>query len=214
MSRSTLNAHRIAFWILAHALCDKSLLMSLRSEIDQATNEDGSVNETLLYSQCPLLDSVWAEALRFYNNVTVVRKGTSDFVLGNKLIRRGTPILGPFWQFHHSVNYFGNSSGNFIPDRFLRDKSLRRAKGYGPFGGGHTYCPGRRFAQREVYLFISIVLHQFDLELVSPTNKSGEDAGKEVRVPAMNTSVPATAAISPLTDLLVKITPAAAKSSG
>lgn len=187
--------------------------MSLRSEIDQATNEDGSMNETLLFSQCPLLDSVWAETLRFYNNVTVVRKGTSDFVLGNKLIRRGTPILGPFWQFHHNTNYFGNSSENFIPDRFLRDKSLRRAKGYGPFGGGHTYCPGRRFAQREVYLFVSIALNQFDLELVSPANKIDEGVGKENRVPVMNTRVPATAAISPSTDLLVKITPAATISS-
>lgn len=34
-----------------------------------------------------------------------------------------------------------------------------------PFGGGYTYCPGRRFARNEVKTMVAFLLTRFDLHL-------------------------------------------------
>ena len=186
-------------------MCDQDLFNLLRLEIDEATNDDGSINDGSLYSNCPHLQAVYSEVLRIYNNLSVIRQAEKDFVLGGKRIRRGSALLGPFRQFHLEENAFGPDAKSFNPGRFIKNKSLYRSRSYAPFGGGHTYCPGRQFAQREIFLFIANVFRRYDLAFAPVDGKS--DTVSKITVPAIDRSVPAPAAIGPSSDLFIKLTP-------
>jgi len=118
-------------------------------------------------------------------------------VIGGKKLRTGDTVLGPFRQFHLNRGIFGTDAQNFNPRRFLENKALPRTKGYAPFGGGHTYCPGRLFAQREIYLFVAMTLWRFELELQNKTQ----------RMPTVDKNTPSAAAMSAGEDLLVNLRP-------
>ena len=150
----------------------------------------------MLLENSPQLDAVWYEVLRIYNNAAVARKATVDTVISGKTIRNGETVLGPFRQFHMDPDIFGTGASSFNPDRFLNDKGLSHVKGYHPFGGGNTYCPGRFFARSEVYLFVATVLRRFDLEVVPGQT-----------LPGVDLKVPSSSAMPATRDVLVKIMP-------
>lgn len=112
----------------------------------------------LLLDECPQLDAVWFEVLRIYNNAAVACKATVDTAISNKSISKNETVLGPFRQFHLNSDIFGQDVTGFDPNRFLANKNLSHVRGYYPFGGGNTYCPGRFFARSEIYTFVATAL--------------------------------------------------------
>ena len=151
-----------------------------------------------LLTACPHLDAIWYETLRFYNAASLVRRAVAPCVVAAKNIYAGDMILGPFRQFHLNKSIFGPDARSFNPRRFLERKGLSRVRGYAPFGGGHTMCPGRLFAKREIYLFVAVTLWKYELGLVP------KEGGLQ-RVPGIDTKVPSPAAMAPAEDVLVHI---------
>ncbi|THV45134.1 hypothetical protein BGAL_0526g00050 [Botrytis galanthina] len=195
------NAHHMAFWMLAHMLCNPSLLSQVRNETDRTVSPDGSIDIELLINGCPTLNAVWLEVLRIYNAGSVARQAERDITIGHKIISRGNTIMSPFRQLHMNTDIFGSDAHGFNPHRFLLNKNLHRNKGYVPFGGGHTYCPGRFFAQREVFMFIALSLYRYEFEL--DPEQLAKDGG--VKVPEVNLKIPSAAAMGPASDLAVRI---------
>lgn len=134
-----------------------------------------------------------------YNASSAVRQAMQPCVIGDKTIRPGDQLIAPFRQFHLNKDVFGVDAENFRGSRFSDIKGLQRAKGFAPFGGGHTYCPGRMFAQREIFMFVAQTLHNFDLELV--------EVDASAAVPNIDLETPSAAAMSPDRDILVCIRP-------
>ena len=70
---------------------------------------------------------------------------------------------------------------SFDPERFLiadeKDSQKLRAdmRHLNAFGGGHTVCKGRFFAEREVMIFVAGILSIWDFE---PVGRGWEDPGK------------------------------------
>ncbi|KAL9120562.1 MAG: hypothetical protein Q9187_002880, partial [Circinaria calcarea] len=159
------NAHRISFWVFAHILYDQALFTEIRLETRKALSVNGSLDLNVLLSDCPHLDAVWYEVLRIYNNAAIARKATEDTVVSGKTVHAGETVLGPFRQFHMDPSIFGPGVLEFDPTRFLANKGLQHAKGYHPFGGGNTYCPGRFFARSEIYIFVATALDRLNLEV-------------------------------------------------
>ncbi|KAL9039558.1 MAG: hypothetical protein Q9180_002458 [Flavoplaca navasiana] len=188
------NAHKISFWIFAHVICNPTLLASVRSETEKALNSDGSLDIQRLLTESPQLDAVWFEVLRIYNNAAIARKATEDTTIGGISIHAGQTILGPFRQFHLNSNIFGSQASGFDASRFLKTKDLQNTKGYHPFGGGNTYCPGRFFARSEIYIFVATSLHRLYIERVE---------GQEF--PAVDLAVPSSSAMPAAKDMLVKV---------
>ena len=153
----------------------------------------------VLLTACPHLDAIWYETLRLYNASSVVRGAITPCVVGGKSISPGDNIIGPFRQFHLNRSIFGADASNFNPRRFVENKMLPRTKGYAPFGGGHTTCPGRLFAQREIYLFVAMTLWKFDLEL--------EPQSPPQTMPKVDDHTPSVVAMSPDKDVMVNIRP-------
>lgn len=193
----------MAFWMLAHMLCNPSLLVEVCNETDRAVSSDGSIDIELLVNECPTLNAVWLEVLRIYNAGSVARQAERHITIGHKLISRGDTIMSPFRQLHMNTGIFGDDAHGFNPSRFLKNKSLHRNKGYVPFGGGHTYCPGRLFAQREVFMFIALSLYRFEFTL--DLEQLAKDGG--VKVPEVNLKIPSAAAMGPASDLIVRVAP-------
>ncbi|KAK4203384.1 cytochrome P450 [Triangularia verruculosa] len=196
------NAHKVAFWIFAHMLHDPAYLNAVCREIDGAyATPDAEPDMNVLLTACPHLDAIWYETMRVYNATSAIRHAKTDCIIGDKRIRVGDQIVAPFRQFHLNREIFGADAGSFRPERFLENKGLHRAKGYSPFGGGYTYCPGRLFAQREIYLFVAETLRRFDLELVPRPGGP--------RMPQVDERIPSPAAMGPDEDVLVRLTPRA-----
>ena len=157
---------------------------------------NGSIDLKILLSDCPRLDAVWYEVLRIYNNAAIARKATEDTAISGKVVRAGETVLGPFRQFHMDPEIFGPGSSDFDPDRFLVNKSLNHVKGYHPFGGGNTYCPGRFFARSEIYIFVATALDRLDFEVASGQT-----------LPKVDLEVPSSSAMPSIQDVLVQIRP-------
>lgn len=181
-------------------LHDSSYLAAVRSEIDAAFSApDAKPDVDVLLNACPHLDAIWYEALRLYNATSAVRQAMAPCVVGGKTIRVGDQLVAPFRQFHLNRDIFGADAPNFSPERFLENKALPRTKGYAPFGGGHTYCPGRLFAQREIYMFVAETLRKFDVTLVPRVGGQ--------RMPQVDKDTPSAAAMAPDEDVFVQLQP-------
>lgn len=90
----------------------------------------------------------------------------------------------------------GETGREFDVYRCSKNKNLTRSRGFTPFGGGHTYCPGRYFAQRETYMFIATLFRRFELEV---TDKQGAPIVNP-QVPPVEVNLPAPAAMRPVHD--------------
>ena len=187
----------MGFWIIAHLLHNSDLYASVNEEIQAAILGDDRLDMNVLLTKCPHLDAVWHETLRIYNAASVVRRAERDCMIGDKSIHKETTVLAPFRQFHLNPNIFGRDAGGFNPERFLKNKGLQRVKGYAPFGGGHTYCPGRLFAQQEIYMFIALTLHRFEITISSQQALKG--------IPSVDLKRPSPAAMGPASDILVDL---------
>ena len=195
------NAHKISFWVFAHIINYPKLSEAVRVETAKAYLPDGSIDVEVLLSDCPHLDAVWYEVLRLYNNAAIARKVTVETTISGKSVHPGETLLGPFRQFHTDRDIFGSDAHGFDPSRFLHDKTLHHTKGYHPFGGGNTYCPGRFFARSEIYIFVAAVLNRLDIRMAI-----GET------LPDVDLEIPSSSAMPATKDLLVMIRPREAES--
>ncbi|KAL1966180.1 hypothetical protein VTN77DRAFT_4732 [Rasamsonia byssochlamydoides] len=196
---TNINAPHIAFWMFSHMLCNPTLLEAVKKETDACCTDDGSCDLDKLLTSCPHLQAVWYEVLRLYNASTAVRTAVQDCTIGGKIIHKGNQIFGPVRNFQLNSQFFGANPTEFNAYRFIENPTMVRSKGYFPFGGGHTYCPGRFFAEREIYMFVGLTLRRFEIQVSTPEGVAIENP----QVPPININMPAPAALHPTRDLYV-----------
>ncbi|KAF2196239.1 cytochrome P450 [Delitschia confertaspora ATCC 74209] len=195
-----LNSPRTLFWVLAHIFQDPALYEAVLKEVRASCNSDGTVNPELLVKQCAILDAVWLEVLRLYNNSSVARTAVVPMTIQGKHISPGMQVIAPFRTFALSQGFVGEGVDplKFDAFRFIRDPSLVKHKAYFPFSGGKTYCPGRQIAKAELFYFVATMLNRYEIEPVA-----GNKAGFEV--PAIATDKPNLGVIGPATDIVLRL---------
>ncbi|KAL8791891.1 MAG: hypothetical protein Q9195_005467, partial [Heterodermia aff. obscurata] len=165
------NAFKLAFWLLAHILHNPSLHSTLLTETAPAISSSGTeINMPYLTTNCPHLTATYHETLRLTSSAASVRTALAPTPIGSKLLPAGTKLMSPFRQLHFDETVFGPEVQRFVPERWIRDEGLGRSKAFRPFGGGTTHCPGRFVAKQEVFMFVVVVLHRFEVRL-----KGGEE---------------------------------------
>ncbi|KAI9844750.1 MAG: hypothetical protein M1837_005283 [Sclerophora amabilis] len=177
------NAYKLCFWVLSYLLYDPALFKVIRDEVKPAFSEE-STNLQYLLQSCPRLESVYNEVLRIANMPIGARGVLSDVEIGGKTLLAGRKVLMPYRQLHFDEDVFGSNVRHFDPDRFLNNKDLSRSPSYRPFGGASTLCPGRFLAKREVYMFVALVLHRFDISLATAEKDVSSVAGEKPSPPA------------------------------
>ena len=207
LQRINANAYKSCFWTMAYILFDPRLHATIQAEIDPVFAE-GATNLEAKLEGCPVLESVYLEALRLTSSSGTVRNVRYTTELQDVTLKQGTNIVVPYRQLHYNETVFGPKTSEFHHERFLQNKALKHSPSFKPFGGGATYCPGRFLARREVLTFVAHLLHRFNVTL-TPHYGAG-NVGTRVsgqRFPRMNTKKIALALMDPVVgdDLLVDV---------
>jgi cytochrome P450 len=183
------NANLLVYWQLLHILATPGLAERIRAEIAPYAQVSKPISighfsapPTLTLSHeglaknCPLFKSTYFEALRISNQPWSVRQIATDVVIsGDKkatdpvafLLRKGEYITIPHDLHMRDPKYFKDPE-KFEPERFLvhkEDGTLSADIGtIRPYGGGHSMCKGRVFAERECLALVAGVLVYWDIE--------------------------------------------------
>ncbi|KKY27898.1 putative cytochrome p450 [Diplodia seriata] len=198
------NAWKLAFWMLAHLLFDAGLLDSVRAEVRSALADSTASSRSLcekLASECPVLTSVYHEALRLSTSSIAVRNVEQATIVGGKVLQRGSRLIIPLRQILTDEDVFGARAQSFDGLRFLRQPQLLKSPSYRPFGGGVTYCPGRFLAKNEVLTCVALAIGRFDMRVAE---------GDAARIPEVEGKVPCIGIMKPVDgqDVMVELRPA------
>ncbi|KAM0802495.1 cytochrome P450 [Usnea florida] len=189
------NTFKLCFWVLAYLLDDTKLLTIIRAETAQ-TVCNNNANLDRLMNHCPRLEALFLEVMRLTASTTTMRKIISPTEIGGKILRAGYRVLTPYRQLHYNEDVFGDDVDRFDPERFLGKKDLAHHPSFKPFGGGANYCPGRFIARQEVFVFIALVLHRFDIERVEQSDLN-QQGTSDSRLPKLSKSRPCLGIMSP-----------------
>lgn len=173
---------------MIHIIHDPSLMASIRAETGPAITGN-TVNPSFLLESCPRLDAMYHEVLRISNAAASIRHVASPTEIGGKLLGSGTKVLMPYLQLHCNEDVWGRNANQYDPERFLKNGKLSRNSSYRPFGGGTTYCPGRFMAKQEVFSFVALALHRFQIGLALPPSTFGFSSPPE-QIPKFDNRTP------------------------
>jgi cytochrome P450 len=70
-----------------------------------------------------------------------------------------------------------SEASQFKPERWLKGSRcpMHNTDAFSPFGGGARYCPGRNLALLEVKMVMSMLLKNFEVELITPYDSVNEN---------------------------------------
>ena len=172
-----------------------------------------------LVRNSPLIRSTFYEVLRTCGGTVSHRVVTDDIMIAGRLFKKGTPIMLPVRPQHMDPAIWGEDYDQFVADRFIRaedkggkfgdrgvkakgeldeDELMRRRQAkermMRPFGGGVSLCPGRFFANYEIWSFIACLIWQYDISI-----KEGE------KIPTLDLTRPNLGTISPTHDVKIRL---------
>lgn len=154
------NAVPTSFWMLYQILGDPAITSKIQEEIAPAFDANNNlIDLEYLVQKTPFLTAIYWEALRWTSGAVSVRKVEEDTMIGGAMLYAGGMVMIPARTNNTDPNLFGDNADDFVADRFLRDPaSLKHVRA---FGGGHTLCPGRHFANNEIVAFVATALREF-----------------------------------------------------
>lgn len=139
----------------------------------------------------------------------VSRKVLAPTTISGRVLQPGNSIIIPSRQLHKNKDVWGADVNDFDAFRFAKRKSLARHSSYRPFGGGVTYCPGRVLAKEEVFGFVAIILHRYNIKLAQPSGSQ-----KKQTFPRLDDSTPALGITGPVKSMDVIIDMSISKPMG
>ncbi|KAG8750845.1 hypothetical protein FRC14_000173 [Serendipita sp. 396] len=167
------NALPTNFWLIYQIMRHPELQATLHEEIAPAFNKENSlVDLNHLLNNCPLLHSMYWEALRWSTGAVSTRSVAEDTEVAGYVFYTGALVMSPMRLVNFDRKVFGPDAEDYVPERFLRPHEPEKGiynpgvKAVKSFGGGVTYCPGRHFALNEIIAFTASVMRRYDLEFV------------------------------------------------
>lgn len=187
MNRGDANAYKLSFWMLVYILFDKDLHAIIRTETAFAIRSN-DIDMSYLTNNCPRLRAVYYETMRITKRDIAIRKVARDTPMNGKILRAGNSVIVPTCQLHDNESAFGHDHDTFDPSRFLKAPDLASSPSYKPFGGGRTYCPGRYFAVPEIFAFVALLLHRWDIQLAQLGSNGAKNLSGEQSFPRKDES--------------------------
>ncbi|PRD33974.1 UNVERIFIED_CONTAM: Cytochrome P450 1A1 [Trichonephila clavipes] len=91
--------------------------------------------------------------------------------LNGYFIPKHMHVLGILWAVDHDTKLWGNDVDEYKPERMLSEDGKRVVKPEHaiPFSVGKRSCPGKSFAEVEVFLYLVAILQKF--EISAPSGK-------------------------------------------
>ncbi|KAI1073514.1 cytochrome P450 [Whalleya microplaca] len=195
------NSIPTATWMLMEIIKDESLFQAVREEIATSllTHSEFDVCKLDMNKlvALPLLRSVFIETLRLRMNLNIIRTLEDTLYLDGIELAKGSMIQAPVMAAHYDENVWGRPGHpatqfwaerhiNYVEERDETGRLCRKRKfdmagrpsSFFPFGGGTPICPGRHFAQAEIFTMVGLVVSRFDIEFVRWTKLDGSPSDR------------------------------------
>jgi cytochrome P450 len=160
------SAHAAAFFMY-HLAMNPDNQERLFQEVKAHLPEKDSRMDKKAFERMPYMKASFKEATRLNPPVALnARNLTEDIGLGGYLVPAGTDCA-PFHLTMSTSPVYVKDPQVFRPERFLKrspEYENMHPFLYLPFGHGPRMCIGRRFAEQEMYIFISKILQNFRIE--------------------------------------------------
>lgn len=169
-------------------MADRQIYDTVRQEVNASWKSE-QLDIKSLCANAPILDATFHECLRLKAGAMMGRKVQAPTRIGNKLLKPGASVLIPSRQLHSNENVWGPNYRNLDVTRFAENKGLLKHSSYRPFGGGVSFCPGRKIAKEQVFALVAILFHRFDLALSKETRS--EFPRLDLSTPALGVTGPA-----------------------
>ena len=128
-------------------------------------------------TKLPYINAVLRETLRLSATIPVISvTAKKEEVLGGKYrMKPGEDIALLLAKSQHDPRVFGDTAGDFVPERMLDENFDRLMKEYPdcwkPFGNGVRACIGRPFAWQEATMVVAMLLQNFNFFYDDPNYK-------------------------------------------
>ncbi|CAP22562.1 Protein CBR-CYP-34A10 [Caenorhabditis briggsae] len=173
-------------WAFACLLNHPEVAKKLRAELMKLTGGNRTISLTDR-PDTPYLNATCNEVQRIASilNINLFRHIEEDTVIAGQPLAAGTALTTQMSMLHTDEAVFKNAT-EFKPERFLENSNLEKT--LIPFGIGKRSCLGESLARAELYLILSNLILDFDIEPVGtvPPIKTLNPFGLLRRPPTYN----------------------------
>jgi cytochrome P450 len=157
---TTANLLTWTLYLLAH---HPDVLAKLRQELDALLQGEIPTAEEL--QQLIYTRALLNESMRLRPPVGIMmRKIVKDTEIDGYSLKQGRLAIFSIYNIHHHPDFWQQPE-KFDPERFLSDENRRFS--FMPFGTGERICIGNHFALLESQILLSIIIQNFDLQLLN-----------------------------------------------
>jgi cytochrome P450 len=150
-------------WTLYLLARHPDVLAKLRQELD--TLLQGNIPTAEDLQQLVYTKAVLNESMRLRPPVGIMmRRISKDTEVDGYLLKQGRLVIFSIYNIHHHPDFWQQPE-QFDPERFLSAENRRFS--FMPFGTGERICIGNHFALLESQLLLSMIIQNFDLQLLN-----------------------------------------------
>jgi sterol 14-demethylase len=168
-------------WTLIELMRHPDVMAEVVTELDDLYADGSEISFQALRS-IPKLESVIKETLRLHPPLIILmRQVVEEIELAGHLIPVGTIVASSPRVSNRLEEDFPDAQ-SFDPTRYLdpRQEDLQNRWTWIPFGAGKHRCVGNAFAMMQIKAIFSVLLQDFEFELVQPSETYRDDYSKMV----------------------------------
>ncbi|GAB1865261.1 Probable cytochrome P450 305a1 [Camponotus japonicus] len=168
-SKTTIDTLTTTFLFLS---LNPEWLKILQTELDNVVGRSRVPTEDDL-PFLPMTEAFLAEAQRYLilAPLGIPHKTLEEVSINEYRIPKDTFVIFDYYSAHNDKAYWDQPEV-FRPQRFLDERGQFRRNNYSlPFGLGKRRCPGEQLARSSLFMFLTNVVHHFDMELPADHDK-------------------------------------------
>ncbi len=170
-----------AAWALIELMRHPEVMADVVAELDDLYADDSEISFQALRS-IPRLEAALKETLRLHPPLIILlRVVQEDIELAGHRIPKGTMVAASPRVSNRLAEDFPDPD-LFDPGRYLdpRQEDLQNRWTWIPFGAGKHRCVGNAFAMMQLKAIFSVILRDYEFEMVQPPEEYRDDTSKMV----------------------------------
>ncbi|NOQ17298.1 MAG: cytochrome P450, partial [Methyloprofundus sp.] len=150
-------------WTLYLLAKNPAVLAKLRAELEGLA---GKIPDADDLQQLDYTRAVLNESMRIRPPVgLIMRKVKQDTTIEGYALKANSLVVFSIYNLHHHTEFWDKPEV-FDPARFLSNEKRRFS--YMPFGTGERICIGNHFALMEGQVLLSMIVQNYDMQLLEP----------------------------------------------
>jgi len=168
MAGEDTTAHTLN-WMIYLLSIHTDIQNGIRSEVDQVLGDAPWIKDYALNSELRYVEGVAMESMRFKPVAPILLfQAAKDTEIEGVHFKKGQKVLTQSRVSAMKDEFFTDAK-SFNPDRWLKESKcpMHNMDAFSPFGGGPRYCPGKNLAVLQIQMVISMLMKNFDIEMVT-----------------------------------------------